>query len=331
MQTLLKHVIFAATLLIPAAVQAACSGTDMRPYLSEAAQAEISERTAALPYAEGNHWRATRGDQTITLVGTMHIHDPRMADIVARLAPTVASADLLLVEITAEEEAALLNAISTDPTIAFLTDGPSLIERVSPDVWATLADAAQKRGVPPFMAAKYQPWFLSMTLAIAPCAMADLHAGKVGLDKLIMAEAAQADVPIAALETHREMIDLLAADPIEEQMQFLPLVAQMESTVDDATATTVAAYFEEQHGALLAFSRVFTRDQISFPPEEFEALFDEMMVMLLDQRNLMWMDRIDQRDEPNIVIAVGAAHLGGDTGLLNQLELRGFTLERQPF
>ncbi|MBY5931668.1 TraB/GumN family protein [Tateyamaria omphalii] len=331
MQTLLKHMIFAAALLVPAAVQAACSGTDVRPSLSEEARAEIAERTAALPYPEGNHWRATRGEQTITLVGTMHLHDPRMSEIVARLAPTVASADLLLVEITAEEEAALLNAISTDPTIAFLTDGPSLIDRVSPEVWDALATAAQKRGVPPFMAAKYQPWFLSLTLAIAPCAMADLHAGKVGLDKLIMAEATQASVPIAALETHREMIDLLAADPIEEQIQFLPLIAQMEHTVDDATATTVAAYFEEQHGALLAFSRVFTRDRIGLPSEEFEVLFDEMMAMLLDQRNMMWMDRIDQREEPNIVIAVGAAHLGGETGLLNQLELRGFTLERQPF
>ncbi|WP_147109032.1 TraB/GumN family protein [Tateyamaria sp. syn59] len=331
MQTLLKCAIYAVALLVPAALHAACAGPDVRPSLSAEAQAEIAARTAALPYPEGNHWRATRQGQTITLIGTMHLHDPRMTDIVQRLAPTISAADLLMVEITSEEEAGLLNAVSTDPTIAFLTDGPSLIDRVSPEVWTVLSEAAQKRGVPPFMAAKYQPWFLSMTLAIAPCAMADLHAGKVGLDKMIMAAATAADVPIAALETHRELIDLLAADPIEEQVQFLPLVAQMERTVDDATATTIAAYFEEQHGALLAFSRVYTRDQIDFPATEFETLFDEMMTMLLDQRNLLWMDRIDQRTETDIVIAVGAAHLGGETGLLNQLDERGFTLERQPF
>ncbi|APX13844.1 hypothetical protein BWR18_11530 [Tateyamaria omphalii] len=318
-------------MMAPVALHAACSGADLRPQLSTEARAEIAERTAALPFPEGNHWRATRGDQTITVIGTMHLHDPRMNDIVDRLAPTLASTDLLLVEITAEEEAALLNAVSTDPTIAFITDGPSLIDRVSPKIWAVLAEAAQKRGVPPFMAAKYQPWFLSMTLSIAPCAMADLHAGRVGLDKMIMAKARQADVPIMALETHREMIDLLAADPVDEQVRFLPLAAQMEGTVDDATATTIAAYFEEQHGALLAFSRVFTRDQIDFPPAEFEALFDEMMGTLLDRRNLLWMDRIDARDERSIVIAVGAAHLGGETGVLKQLETRGFTLQRQPF
>ncbi|WP_299610742.1 TraB/GumN family protein [uncultured Tateyamaria sp.] len=331
MRNLARYVVYAFVLLLPAMVHAACSGVDVRPLLEPAAQSEIASRTAALPYPEGNHWRATRGDQTITVVGTMHLHDPRMAPVVRRLAPTIETADLLLVEITSDEEAALLRTIATDPTVAFLTEGPSLIERVSPEVWAALAEAARKRGIPPFMAAKYQPWFLSLTLAIAPCAMADLHGGKVGLDKMIMAEAVQANVPIAALETHREVIDLLAADPIEEQVRFLPLVAQMEHTVDDAMATTIAAYFEEQHGALLAFSRVYTRDQIEFPPEEFEALFDDMMETLLDQRNLMWMQRIDERTEEDIVIAVGAAHLSGETGLLNQLSQRGFALERRPF
>lgn len=331
MRMLFQIVLLALMVVIPFAAHAVCTGDDARNDLRPAAQQEIARLTASIPFAEGNHWQAKRGDQTISVIGTMHLFDPRMADIIDRMAPLIASADLLMVEITDAEETALLNAISTDPTIAFLTDGPTLIDRVTPEVWSVLSRAAQSRGVPPFMAAKYQPWFLSLTLAIAPCAMADLHAGKTGLDKKIMAVADGADVPIAALETHRELIDLLAADPIEDQVRFLSLVAQMQDTVDAATATTVAAYFEEQHGELLAFSRVFTRDQIDMPADEFEVLFDEMMAQLLDQRNLAWMERIDARTEETIVIAVGAAHLAGETGILNQLALRGYQLERQPF
>ncbi|MEM8655945.1 MAG: TraB/GumN family protein [Pseudomonadota bacterium] len=317
--------------LLPGMAFAACTGKDLRPTLSAEAQAAIAAETAALPYPEGNHWRATKGERTITLLGTMHLHDPRMVAIVDRLAPTLDNADLVLVEITAEEEAAMLGAIATDPSIAFLTDGPSLIDRVPPDIWAELAAAAQRRGVPPFMAAKYQPWFLSLTLALAPCAAADVQAGKPGLDKMVINAAEDAGVPVEGLETFREVLDVMAADPIEEQLRFLPLMVQMERTVDDATATTIATYFDEEHGALLAFSRVFTREQIDFPPDEFDALFDEMMGMLLDQRNLMWMERIDRRDEDNILIAVGAAHLSGETGLLKQFEQRGFELERLPF
>ncbi|MEL6467868.1 MAG: TraB/GumN family protein [Pseudomonadota bacterium] len=317
--------------LVPGAVLAACTGTDLRPTLSPAAQAAIAAETATLAYPEGNHWRATKGDKTITVLGTMHLHDPRMTAVVDRLAPTLEKADLVLVEITAQEEAAMLSAIATDPSIAFLTDGPSLIDRVPPDIWSELAEAAQRRGVPPFMAAKYQPWFLSLTLALAPCAMADVQAGKPGLDKMVIGAAEAAGVPVEGLETFREVLDVLGADPIEEQLRFLPLMVQMERTVDDATATTIATYFDEEHGALLAFSRVFTREQIDFPRAEFDALFDEMMGMLLDQRNLMWMQRIDQRNEDDIVIAVGAAHLSGQTGLLKQLEERGFQLERLAF
>ncbi|MEL7133133.1 MAG: TraB/GumN family protein [Pseudomonadota bacterium] len=317
--------------LVPGAVLAACTGTDLRPTLSPAAQAAIAAETATLAYPEGNHWRATKGDKTITVLGTMHLHDPRMTAVVDRLAPTLEKADLVLVEITAQEEAAMLSAIATDPSIAFLTDGPSLIDRVPPDIWSELAEAAQRRGVPPFMAAKYQPWFLSLTLALAPCAMADVQAGKPGLDKMVIGAAEAAGVPVEGLETFREVLDVLGADPIEEQLRFLPLMVQMERTVDDATATTIATYFDEEHGALLAFSRVFTREQIDFPRAEFDALFDEMMGMLLDERNLMWMQRIDQRDEDDIVIAVGAAHLSGQTGLLKQLEERGFQLERLAF
>ncbi|WP_299043377.1 TraB/GumN family protein [uncultured Tateyamaria sp.] len=331
MHTFVRSCLAACAFVLPGLAMAACTGADLRETLTPQDKAEIASQVASMPYPEGNHWQATRGDQTIALIGTMHLHDARMGAIVDRLRPTIAGADLLLVEITSDEEAAMLNAIATDPSIAFLTDGPSLIDLVAPDVWTELAAAVQKRGVPPFMAAKYQPWFLSLTLALAPCAAADVQAGKPGLDKQIIGAADAADVPVAGLETFREVFDLMASDPLEEQLRFLPLTIQMERTVNDATATTIASYFEERHGELLAFSQVFTRGQIDIAADEFDALFDEMMGMLLDQRNLMWMDRIDQRTERNIVIAVGAAHLSGETGLLNQLALRGYTVERRPF
>ncbi|WP_299772853.1 TraB/GumN family protein [uncultured Tateyamaria sp.] len=328
---MVRQLLLALSFMAPLAAHAACTGTDLRPTLDDTAQNEIASISTNMPFSEGNHWRAVRDNQVINLVGTMHIFDARMEAIVDRLEPVVETADLLMVEITAKEEAALLNAIATDPSIAFLSNGPSLIDLVSPETWTVLSEAAQARGVPPFMAAKYQPWFLSLTLGIAPCAMADLHAGKVGLDKMVMARATAADVPIVELETHQDLIALLGSEPIEEQVRFLPMIAQMEQFIVDSTATTVESYFDEKHGELLAFSRVFSRGQVDLPDGEFDVLFDDMMEELLVQRNLAWMDRIDARTEANIVIAVGAAHLSGESGLLQQLSDRGFELERMPF
>ena len=54
-----------------------------------------AERDAALaearrvPYATGNHWIATRGDQVVHVVGTFHLSDPQMDGIAARLAEEI--------------------------------------------------------------------------------------------------------------------------------------------------------------------------------------------------------------------------------------------------
>ncbi len=55
------------------------------------------------------------------------------------------------------------------------------------------------------------------------------------------------------------------------------------------------------------------------------------MQTMLDTRNALWMPRILGRAEGNIVVAVGAAHLSGDAGLLAQLNQAGYSLSRAEF
>ena len=58
-----------------------------------------------------------------------------------------------------------------------------------------------------------------------------------------------------------------------------------------------------------------------------EALFGR----LLDTRNLRWIETLEPKlAEGDRVVAVGALHLGGETGLLRLLEDRGFTVRRLP-
>ena len=130
MRIYLRTLALALTGLLPVASHATCTGDDIRPTLSLAQQDEIAALVAARPFPTGNHWRATRQGQTITLIGTMHLFDARMPEIVDRLTPTLAATDLLMVEVTDREEQDLQSAIATDPSIAFLTEGPSLIEVV---------------------------------------------------------------------------------------------------------------------------------------------------------------------------------------------------------
>ncbi|MEM6304220.1 MAG: TraB/GumN family protein [Pseudomonadota bacterium] len=316
--------------LLPVTLWANCGGTDLRETLTDAQQTEIDRRIADAPYATGNHWRATKGDQVIHLIGTMHIDDPRMDALAARLALVVETADLLMVEATEEDQKQLERDMALTPELAFLT-GETLIDLMPPEDWAALAAAAEARGIPGFMAAKFQPWYLSLMLSMSPCEMRAVASGQEGLDARIIEIAAQAGVPTRSLEDPKSVFQLFNQDPIEDQIALLTLGILPDEASENASYTLKQQYFDEETLAALELSRVVARPMIDMPEDEFDALFDEFIDLLLRVRNEAWMDKIDALEEARVVIASGALHLAGEYGLPNLLEQRGYTLERQPF
>ena len=325
----MRVLILLAFLLTPAALWASC-GVDLRPTLTPQQNSEIANRLAGQPYPVGNHWTATKGSRTITLIGTMHIDDPRMDGVAERLRGVIEAADHLLVEATEADQKALERAMATQPELAFLT-GKTLIDLMPADEWAKLAEAAAARGIPGFMAAKFQPWYLSLMLALSPCTLQDVMAGAKGLDHRLMQIATGADVPMKSLEPYTTLFELFGSDPIEDQIALLRLGVLPDTLSENATATLAEQYFEEDILVGLETSRVLTRPAVDLPDAEFDAIYDEFMDLLLRQRNETWMAPIEAATGDRIVIAAGALHLGGTHGLLNKLEQLGYTLERQPF
>lgn len=321
---------FLLLLLIPATVSAACSGLDLRSTLSRADRAEIDARLDGVPFARGNHWRATKGARSIHVIGTMHIDDSRMDALAARLAAVIAGADRVLVEATLADQEQLQREIATNPELAFLT-GKTLIDLMPPDEWAALAAAAQARGIPSFMAAKFQPWYLSLILSMSPCTLQEAAKGAKGLDHRIMELADQSGVPTQSLEPYTTVFSLFAQGSIDEQIAMLSVSLLPVDHAENATATLVAQYFEEAHMAALETSRVISRPMVDLPQAEFDALFDRFIDLLVDQRNRQWMEVIDAAEGDRIVVAAGALHLGGEDGVLNLLAEQGYDLERLDF
>ncbi|MEL7100341.1 MAG: TraB/GumN family protein [Pseudomonadota bacterium] len=324
---------FLITLLaafLPAYVAAqSCGTTDLRELMTPEQSAEVAAALADQPYTEGNHWIARRGDDTLHLIGTVHVFDPRLEPVAARLAPLIEGADQLLVEATPDAEAKLQAYLAQNPQLIRIP-APSLIDRLPPAEWQALADAARARGIPPAMAAQLQPWYLSITLAIPPCVMRDMASGVRGLDHMLMATATEAGTPIKALEPWTTVVDIFAADPIEDQIAALRLGVLPEQLANDMMVTLMAQYFDEAHTEVFALSRVLARDALSLDPAVFDPLFDDMLQALLYTRNDNWMPEL-LAARGTSVVAVGAGHLGGTGGLLDLLAREGFTLERAAF
>jgi len=317
-------------LLLPASLWAACTGTDQRLELSASEQAAVDARVAATPFSEGNHWIARRGTRTVHVIGTMHINDPRLDAVTAALAPVIAQADLLLLEGTRRGEAEMMAAIGRDPSLTLITEGPSLIDRLPPQEWQSLAKAARANGVAPWMAAKMRPWFLALSMAVPPCLRASPERLN-GLDKRLEQTAEEAGTETRALESPMTVFEVFNSEPLEEQVRQLRAYLTILGGEQDAVLTMIESYFDEQ---ALSYFTIYERDFLqsdALPPEETRRIWRKSMEDLLDNRNLRWIPVIEAAEGDSIVVAAGALHLPGENGVLNLLLQQGYTLERAPF
>ena len=128
---------------LPAA--AACVGQSYLDLISDSQRATLEANVETVPYAEGLTWEAVRGNDTLTIIGTMHIYDPRLDPLRDKVGDAVTNADLVMLEATPNEEAALQDLIVTDPGRLFIVDGPTLPELLDEETWGRLADAASDR------------------------------------------------------------------------------------------------------------------------------------------------------------------------------------------
>jgi len=337
-----------ALIALPAALQAqpapqtapatrpACAGTDL---LADLAGPEAVALAAALegqPYPSGNHWLARKGAAEITVIGTLHMFDPRMTAIMDTLAPVVEAADLLLVEATEAEMAKMQAEIGRRPNLLFLTEGPSLLERLTPEEWAQLSAELSERGVPGMMAAKMQPWYVAMMLGMPACAIPQPGQAMQGLDKMLMDAAAEAGTPTRALEAYDTVFDIFARFTMDQQLDMIRASLPLAGAAEDIFATLTAAYFAQEHRRIWEFSRLMTLNAPGADPAQARADFDLLERALLTERNRAWMEVIEAEAGSGtaprkLVVAAGAAHLSGPAGVLTLLAADGWDLERQPF
>ncbi len=317
-------------LLLPMTASAACEGHDLRPLMSEADRSELHQALADIPYPEGNHWIARKGDTTLHLIGTLHTNDARMDAVVERLAPTLSRADAFYFEVTQAEMNTFEQGLAKDLSPVMITSGPTLIDLMSAEDWAALSGSLTERGIPSWMAAKMRPWFLSMMLGIPPCLMQNPDA-KYGMDARLTDLAEANGIPQHSLERIEDLMTMFDDLPLDQQVDSLVrLAGAMQSDANHLT-TMANAYLEEQHAQILQLARLQGFEASGLSETEYNAEWDQFEQKLLVTRNANWMEHILGIQDQTAVIAVGAGHLSHDFGLLALLEQEGYTLTRAPF
>ncbi|HCE72266.1 TraB/GumN family protein [Ruegeria pomeroyi] len=317
-------------LLAAGGAAARCTGTDMRDRLTPEAEARLTREIKQVPFAYGNHWVATKGNRRIHVIGTQHTGDSRMRAAMRNLTPVIRSADAVLLEVTQQKLATLDTVLRSTPGLLTIPKGPGLDTMMRAEDWRLLSVRMAMHGVDERVLARMQPWFISMSLSTSGCGGRGLFAYR-GLDDRIEKIAIRAKVPIGSLENVGDGMRALSAIPIRDQIQLLLLDLKSEVNYDDQVVTMANAYFEQRLAeAMLIESWTLYRD-LKISRSEVTRLLRQFDAHILDRRNRAWMPVILASDAPVLVVAVGAAHLPGKTGILNLLKRQGYSLSRADF
>jgi uncharacterized protein YbaP (TraB family) len=245
-------------------------------------------------------YTATRGQDKITLYGT--IHTGGAAFVPPSAWTTLAQAKVFVMEADVQgiDQGQLMKMIELPP-------GQSLKKMISPEAWKTLI-ANKPALFPESKLETVKPWFAAMMI------LQSWLSGAEAVDLELKKKAVEQGAKVEYLETWQEQIGM-----IEKALDAKALEAFLKD-IDEGKKSLgelVAAYKAGDDKKLLELT---AKDP---------TMTDEARALILDQRNQNWMPRLLQlARQGDAFVAVGAAHLLGDKGVLKLLEKEGFTIVR---
>ena len=192
-----------------------------------------------------------------------------------------------------------------------------------PEAMPAVEAALKEHKLPPIAARTFKPSFVTSAVALPVCLMA--HGGKPqGVDLWLAAAAKSRGLPIVGLETLDEQLRALLGQPPEVERALALSLPQTLATIDDMFATLSKVYQEGDIGWIIAVSEL--QSTWANGPAAMPAGYRQRLIV---NRNRTMHDRARSMvDEGGAMIAVGAAHLPGEDGLLRLFEQDGYTVER---
>ena len=175
-------------------------------------------------------------------------------------------------------------------------------------------------GLPEQAVAHMRPWLVSMLVELREMKQMGFDPS-YGLDQHFLDEAQQSHKQIGALEDAGSQLKLLSSLSEEFQDRLL-----LNSLVDMAKSHDVVDLLTRawQSGDTAALQELITGSVRDYPQ------LKPLMTKLIDDRNTTMAAKIERflQTPKCYLVAVGAAHLVGDNGILNQLQRKNFTVEQ---
>ncbi len=278
----------------------------------------------------GVFWKVTKGGNAPSwLFGTIHKADPRVLDLPAPVRAALESADTLAVEIVdANDPGAIGALIGNNPDLVMMPPGEALSDHVDRKTVGRLTRYLEERGMTYDMISGLQPWVSTGMLAISLCDLAAGGRDATILDTHLIDLARERGMEVVGLETLRTQ--LTALSEVDRQLYFDSMVdiarLYAEGLYEPLLQTLTELYLDGDIAAIMPLQMYY-----STATPEGAAQVEKFLDRIVDVRNAEMAGKAAALIAGgSTVIAVGALHLPGDTGLVAALRERGYTVTRVP-
>lgn len=267
----------------------------------------ISMSTAV--FAAGNHlfYQITSPAGVVSYVfGTMHTDDNRVTDFSPKIIDAIKQTDTFMMEVAETRDTSVMQAADKNWS--------AQLSEAEMDKLKSLVDFHVMHLEPTL---QMKPWLLAFMFSSpkphTPYAQ----------DNLLKTKADELYKNIVGIESAQAHFGVLDSLPMDEKLQLLRASLNRSDEQKEADfERLIAAYLAGDGERILALDETMTSRDLP------KSLWANIKKRLLDDRNAVMATRtIKAAKEKPVFIAVGAAHLVGETGLINAYQQAGFTLK----
>jgi uncharacterized protein YbaP (TraB family) len=314
----------ALTLSLAHAEPKPCQGSDLTQV--EGLAAAESARADDLVNGDGLLWRIEKpGLAPSYLFGTIHSTDESAVEIARRAAQSINGASVVATELGGPIDV-IEKANITAATLASALDRDhdTFEGAIAPEDREKIEKLVTTLGYPAAFAHHLKLWFLAILTGLPKCEAERESLNLPEVDQFLAETARDLGIKVIGLETTAEQLAAIASLRPQVAATLLTLSARDPALNDDLYATTLRLYRESRPAEIVPIA-----DAVGGLSEAERAAQDEFMRALLQNRNEIMADRTTPLlASGGAFIAVGALHLAGKTGLVEQFRADGYTVTK---
>lgn len=265
------------------------------------------------PFDRGVLWRVEAAGKAVSHVyGTLHVDDDRVVELAPPVAKVFEDARIYVAEAIDDEAAA-------DRYLAALYASDAQLKRLlNDDDWRKVESRLEAYRLRPVQRERIKPWAALLTLMRPP------RPSGLVLDSVLLAEARNTGKRVAMLETIEQQLAAFEAIPQESVLALLKHAASNPQPFVAARRPLIAAYLDGNLAELKGYyQRAFGAS------EDIASHYRSFEEQVMYRRNRQMAERLQPLLEQGAAfVAVGAAHLFGERGVLAELAKRGYVVKR---